>query len=361
MPRIRQSLVFAATAALVAGIVSVPGPVSAADRDGAARAATQITWSTRLGPVPRASTTLAPALTSIALPGIGTRQLLLWAGPGSAAHGYQISYEFAASLSHNEWSPAAKVDHGAALTSARPSAASYGHLAGKIIVAWRGAGAAGRVWYSVGTGASGGAVSWDPQHTIPGAVTSAGPAVYAPLHSRVIFVTWKNAASAAIDYVVGRPSAAGSVSWSLIRSIPGTDASSPPAVAEASTGRTVGRLYVLWKAAGDSGRIDYSTTHDPLSADPQWAVVKSFPAAVVTGAAPAAEAIGPGGSFPLLIAYRARHDAHLLYATLARNGTLSSQRVVPNLMSDLGPALYQNVLAATAPDPGVYFHICGGC
>jgi hypothetical protein len=365
MPRIRQSLLYAATAALAAGMIGVPGPVTAAVRLGAAQVrpnTAPVTWSARLGPVPRAVTTRSPALTSIVFPGIGLRQLLLWAGPGSAAHGFRVSYEFATSLDHNRWSAAAQVDGGIALTSARPSAAPYGGTARKIIAVWKGSPAVGKIWYSIGTGETGGKVSWSAQLTIPGTLTSGGPAVYALLHSRVVFVTWQVAGSSAIDYVLGSPVATtGAVSWGPVRTVPGAEATSTPAVAEASTGHGAGRLNVFWKGPGDAGRIDYATTHVPLSGDPRWTDVTRFPADRTTGAPLAAEAIGPGSTFPLLVVYRARHSAHLLYLTLARNGSVSRPREVPDFMSDLGPVLYRAVLAATAPDRRIYFHICGGC
>jgi hypothetical protein len=332
---------------------------------------TPVKWSPKAGPVPHALTTTSPALATVTFPGAKTADtLLFWAGPSVIGQGNRISYARAISLSDNKWSPPAMA--GKAITASAPAAAPYlsdvfsKFTASDVIVTWR---AGTEIQYEIGTAEQDGTISWGPVFSIPGARASDSPAVYSPLYSRAVLVTWKAAGSSAVDYVVGSPGKGnGPVQWGPVAALPRAAASTSPSVAEVSTGSSTGRLYILWRVAGSSGRIDYATTADPLSAKISWTAPVALPPGSTTSAAPAAQAIGPfgaypppAGRYPLLIVYRAPHSSRLLYVTLPKKGPVSAQRTVPSLSSQDSPALFNSVLAATDPGQLFYTRPCGGC
>lgn len=281
--------------------------------------------------------------------------------------GYRISYQGALSLSRDTWSAPGTVDHRTAVTDRRPSAAPYGApSAGQVIVAWKTAGSGGHIRYSIGTAAKSGKLSWGAALAVPGAVTSEGPTVYSLLRSGAVFVTWKAAASHAIEYVFGSAKGSKPVTWGKVGTLPGAATTDTPAVAEVSTGSKAGRLYVLWKGLGGHGPIDRAWTRDPAASHPGWTAPQAFPAAVMTADVPAGQATGTGSSYPLLVVYRAQHGSGLLQVTLAADGKVTGPRKVPGISSKYGPALQDSTLAATAPDPGEVFyermvHPCAGC
>jgi hypothetical protein len=337
----------------------------------AAAQATPVKWSAKAGPVPHALTTTSPALATVTFPGAKAADtLLFWAGPRVSGSGNQISYARSFSLSHNKWSLPATA--GKAITASAPAAAPYlsdlfsKFTASDVIVTWR---TGSEIQYEIGAAEQGGAISWGPVFSIPGARASDSPAVYSPLYSKAILVTWKAAGSSAVDYVIGSPgNGTGPVQWGPVAALPRAAASTSPSVAEASTGSSTGRLYILWRAAGNSGRIDYATTADPLSPKISWTAPVALPPGDTTGAAPVAQAIGPfgaypppAGRYPLLIVYRAPKGSRLLYVTLPQKGAVSAQRTVPSLTTQDSPALFNSVLAATDPGQLFYTRPCGGC
>ncbi len=360
------ALIFAAAGSPGAAQAAVPRHPSAPA--GARRASDlqpelAVTWSAPRGPVPGATTIFGPALTNVDFPGIGIRAVLLWTGPQAFAGADRISFEHATDLAANTWSQAATVADGVALTDTRPSAASLTASPGKLIAVWRGYHTPGKVWYSIGTAEDGGVISWSSQAAIPGSLTADGPTVFSLLHSKLVIVTW-TAADHTVDYVIGQPSASGgAITWGPVLAIPGSTAASTPTVAEASVSDTSGRVYVLWRGLG-SNAVEFSSTPDPLASQPGWTTPIAL-AGRLTGAAPAAAGVGTAGAYPLLIVYRALHSAHLLYVTLASNGTLSPQEVVPDLMSESGPALADGTLAETTTTTRhiryEQYHICGDC
>jgi hypothetical protein len=376
-----RPVILGATAAIsgvMASGVLMPG--AAAGSPAHARPGS-VTWTKRRGPVPGVAANGAPALTEVMFPGKTTRTVLLWTGP-AAGSGDRISYKSARSLRRDSWSASGLVDDGKAVTDRRASAARYGGTsASQVIVAWKTPGSAGRILYSVGSATKADTLSWGPGLVIPGAVSSAGPSVYGLRHSAQIFVTWKAATGHAIDYVLGAASAkAGVVTWGKIGVIPGAATIGTPAVAEASTAEAStakastakastgkgGRLYVLWQGLGRRGPLDVAWTADPVAARPVWTSPVAFPSAVMTSNVPAGQATGTGGSYPLLVVYRAWRGSGLLQVTLAASGKVTRPQKVPALRSRYGPALFAGTLAATAPDPGEVFyerqvHPCAGC
>ena len=369
----RQTKLLIAAIVLAAGAVAVPGARGAAVArgSGAIPSMKPVRWSAKKGPVPGALTVTSPALASITFPGAKTADtLLFWAGPRAGAHGYRISDEHAISLSRDKWSPPEAA--GKAVTTSAPAAAPYlddvftKFTTSDVIVTWQ---AGGGIRYEIGTGEHGGAVSFGPEFSIPGAHTSASPAISSPFYAKAVLVTWKAAGSSAVDFVVGFPGkGTGPVRWGPVGTIRGAAASSGPAVAEVSTGSSTGRIYVLWRALGRGGRIDYATGADPLSSTVRWSAPVGLPPGIRTSAAPVAQAIGPLGSYPpvaggypLLIVYSKPRSSRLLQVTLPRKGPVSVPRLVPFITSPDSPALFGSVLAATDPGQVFYTRPCGGC
>jgi hypothetical protein len=329
-------------------------------------AGAQVQWSATKGPVPGAVTSASPALTSVTFPGQTARTFLAWAGPASGG-ALQISYEYSVSLAANRWSPRGTVDGGAALTSTSPAAATFPGTSGReVIVVWKGPKPTDRVFYSIGTAQPGGKVTWGKQAVIPGSLTTTAPAVYSPLHSKVVLVAWKAAGGTGIDDVTGSPAPAGpgGVSWGPVGTIPNAATSVSPALAEASTGTDAGRVYALWRGTGSAGRIFYATTADPVASPPRWTAPAELPAGRGAGSALTAISTGPGHSYPLLLAFRALTGTALIEETLTRNGKAGPAQVIPSISSGVAPALFGSVLGATSPKKRIRYklrRICGGC
>jgi hypothetical protein len=350
MPMLRATAAAIAVAGLLGAAVPHASPVR---------------WSPRLGPVPQAKTTAAPAFAQIALGKDSSRLFLFWIGPSDQS-GSEISYQRSIDLAKNGWSAPAQVAFGKARTSSRPAAAPIGAAgSGQVIVAWKDVTGA-QLLYSVGREDKSGDLDWVGTELIPGAKASGGPSVFRPLHSNVILVTWRAASGRGIDYVVGDPDSAGKVTWGAVGVIPHATTASTPALAEASTGSHGGPVYVLWQVPGSAGRIGFSTTPEPAKGVARWSAPRLLPSSVSTGQAPSAQAIGKNLAFPLLVVFGARHGSALSYLTLAKNGTITGPLKVPQLRSSNGTAISADVLAAEAPDPGQIFYepfvrACAGC
>ncbi len=376
MLRVSRSLApLAMIAAAAIAIAGFGSPVSAApgapSDSPAARPLTGIGFSSAL-PVPGALTNRAPALTAIDFPAKKADPVILWARAPVTGHGDQIFFAAASKLSGPKWTRPAAVDSGSARTDEQPSAAPLrGNPAGQIIAVWKQNGSA-QIMYSVGTTRQGGGVTWKRGLRIPSAFTMSGPAVYSPLHSRSVFVTWRAARTNAVDVIAGAPSAAGVVTWSDVTAIPSASTTTSPAVAEVNLVGRPSRLYVLWRGSGTRNQIFRAFTADPLASPPIWSKPVAFGPQVVTATSPAAQAIGAGGGFPLLLVYRAAKGTALMYVTLPDRGAVSRPLRVPHLATLDAPALYNNVLAATAVSAGSaatgpsghpipYIRICPGC
>ena len=376
MLRVSRSLApIAMIAVVVTAIAGIGSPVLAApgspSDSASARPLTGIGFSSEL-PVPGALTNRAPALTAIDFPARKADPVILWGRPPVSGHGDEIFFAAAIKLSGPNWTRPAAVDSGSARTDEQPSAAPFGgNPAGQIVVVWKQDGS-GQIMYSVGTARKGGGVTWKGAHRVPSAFTMNGPAVYSPLHSRSVFVTWRAARTNHVDVIVGVPSAAGLVAWGAVTAIPSASTTTSPAVAEVNLVGAPARLYVVWRASGTSDQIFRAFTPDPLASPPIWSQPVAFGPRVLTATSPAAQATGAGGGFPLLLVYRAAKGTALMYVTLSGRGVVSRPLRVPHLASLDAPALYDNVLAATAAQAGSaarapsghpipYIRICPGC
>jgi hypothetical protein len=366
MLRVSRTLMPAVAAVLLTAATAVPALGAAAPVSRAGEpSATSIGWSGVLS-VPGSDTSLGPALTAINFPARKADPVVLWAGSGA-----RISYAAAVNLSAGRWTRPALVDGGRAHTDQHPAAAPFGgNPASQIIVVWKQSGSR-QLRYSVGTAAQGGAVRWSGQFAVPSAVTTSGPAVYSPQHSRFVVVAWRAALSNAVDVIVGVPLKSGTVQWGAVTTVAGARASGSPAIAEANVPGAFGRLYLLWRNAGNSGRIATSFTADPMTLQPIWSQPITLSPSVTTAAAPTAEAIGAGGTFPLLLVYLAAKGTTFRYVMLSAQGTTSKPLRVPGLASTEAPALSDNIVAATAlpvrgakkskGQPVEYIRICPGC
>jgi len=106
-------------------------------------------------------------------------------------------------------------------------------------------------------------------------------------------------------------------------------------------------------------QISYAATAgDPLAAAGavKWTPVTDLAGSTTSGI-PAASAVGPHGTGPLLLAYKAPHTIHVLYRTLA-GGTWSAPATVPGAQTVTGPALLRGQLATTSPTSAgnIFFH-----
>ncbi|HET9894571.1 MAG TPA: hypothetical protein VFQ44_06515 [Streptosporangiaceae bacterium] len=350
--------VFPATGILAAICLAAQLPATSA----AAATAPPVKWSPRLGPVPGAKTSTAPALADVRLGTHRSDLFLFWTAP-SDPPGFKISYARSISLRKDTWSAPAQVLSGKVRTRSRPAAAPIGSAtSGQVIVVWRDA-ASSRILYSIGHEDKGGVLRWLGVQAVPGAASSVGPAVLQPLHSDAIVVTWRGAGGA-VDDIVGFPSASGLVKWATGGAIPLATTASTPAIAEVSTGSESGRIFAVWQVPGSTGRVQFAIAADTAQGALKWSVPRALPPAVSTGAAPSAIAIGQDSAFPLLVVYRARHGSALSYVTLASGGRVAGPFSVPHIRSFNGTAISPGLLAAE--DPGDVFYepfvrVCAGC
>jgi hypothetical protein len=375
---VSRPLMPAVAALVLAAAMTVPAAVaaSAAVSPRVDLPSTAIGWSGAL-PVPGSRTRLGPALTTINFPAKKNDPVALWAGPSVSATVDRISYAAATNLSAGRWTRPALVDGGLAHTDQRPAAAPFGsNPASQIIVVWKQS-QSRQLRYSVGSAEKGGVLKWangGKPLSVPSAVTNSAPAVYSPQHSQFVVVAWTAATGNAVDVLVGVPLSTGLVRWGTVTRIAGAKASGSPAIAEANApGVAVGvggRLFVLWRSAGKSGRINTSFTADPLSLQPQFSQPQTLSPQITTSASPAAQAIGADGTFPLLLVYLAAGSTTFRYVTLSAQGTTSKPLRVPSLKSLDAPAEWDNIVAATAlppkggsktGQPVEYVRICPGC
>jgi hypothetical protein len=359
MPRARKSLTrtaFPVATVLAATGLAVPATLAAAAPDTSFQG--PIKWSSEMGPVRGALTNTAPALT-VATP--SGKTLLFWTGPSRGKNGFEISYQTAINLAKNQWSPPSVVGDGKALTGSRPSAAPFGAAAsGQVVVVWKDA-SSSQVLYSIGQAGKGSSLTWSAISAVPGATTTQGPSVYRPQNSDVILVTWKAAKGRAVDDVVGFSTPAGGLKWGKVGIIPGAATTSTPTIAEVSTGKGRGQVYVFWKGPGTAGPVDFAITSDPVSGSPKWTSPRALPSSVKSGSAPSALAFGKSTSYPLLVVFRALSGSALMYVELAKNGRATGPFRVPHLRSLNAPAISPGILAAE--DPGQIFYVrpCAGC
>jgi len=274
-------------------------------------------WSGPIGPLPRAFTNAAPALAPVSFPGSAARGLLVaWKGQVAG----RVFYETRPSLRAGRWSARHSIP--LARTSRAPSVAAYTDPNGRHaeLAVWKGRGNR-RIWYSQGETRRDGTVSWTVPRSLPRSFpdrTGAAPAVFFPFDRYVAVVAWKGPRHH-VRYTIGTPGRpARGFRWSVSHRIPGAVTRTGPAIAEVQTGTAKGTVYVLWRGSR-TGRIRFATTPDPLTTAHglSWTVPAAVPGAV-TGATPAASAIGAHGRSPLLVAYKAPHSVHVRYQLSTR-------------------------------------------
>lgn len=324
--------------------------------------AAPIKWSPELGPVPRAVTN-ATALADVTLGRRRSSLLLFWTGPADGTAGAHISYQASLNRRQNTWSKPKLVAFGKPLSHGRPAASPIGTTSsGQVIVAWKDP-ADSKLRYSIGQEGRHGTLSWSTVAPIPGAAAVSAPSVYRPVHANIIVVTWQSASRHAVNYIVGLPSAKGSVTWEPVGTIRQSDATGTPAIADVSTGSQNDLLYALWQVPGSTGRIDFATAPVAALGQGKWSVPRALPSSVRTGAAPSALAIGKASAYPLLVVFRARSGSALSYVTLSVKGQVTRLRPVPHFRSSDGTAISLGVLAAA--DRGkVHYELaraCAGC
>jgi hypothetical protein len=348
MNRVTRSLIPAIAIPVV--VIAAGTPAVAGGRPATAEASSPVHWSRRAGPVPGVTTSQTPALSAAIFPGKQERTLLFWDGTRLTGGAYVLDYASSASVPGNKWSRPESV--GKAFAAGPPSAAAYGEpSSGQVIVAWEDI-HGNQIDYVVGTAGSGGLLSFGPIYFVPGATTSSAPVVFRPLHSDTVLLAWKQAGSTQIRYVAGAPaSSPGPVMWRTIATIPNAATSASPAVADVSTGRNSGRLYVVWKGTAADARIYRSWIPDRLPAKPHWSKRAAFPA-TKTRVSPAAIAINTTQSSsgtatvpdvpqrlcpfckPILLVVFQQDGPH--YRILGSTGTVSPSYGVPGL-SGPGP------------------------
>jgi hypothetical protein len=331
--------------------------------------AAPIKWSPELGPVPAAKTNAAPALADVTLGKHQSSLLLFWTGPADGTAGARISYQVSLNLRKNTWSRPKLVASGKPLTRGRPAASPIGTpSSGQVIVAWKDP-AGSKLRYSVGqerkNGQQGknGTLSWSTVAPIPGAAAASAPSVYRPVHANLIVVTWQAASGHAVDYIVGLPSAKGTVTWEPVGTIRQSAATGTPAIADVSTGSKNDLLYALWQVPGNTGRIDFATAPVAALGQGKWSVPRALPPSVRTGAAPSALAIGKAMAYPLLVVFRARSGSALSFITLSAKNQVPRPRPVPHFRSSDGTAISPGVLAAVGRGRVRYelARACAGC
>jgi hypothetical protein len=324
---------------------------------GAASAATASAgpWSGRIGPVPGANTDASPALTAVTFGTSSvTQTLVAWKGDGNAHIWYAASPAIGV---HKSWSARAAIP-GAASTAA-PAIASYRDPNGReaVLAVWRGTG--GLINLAQGETEAGQQITWTAVSTLPESIystTDAAPAVYFAQDRYAAVVAYRGPHDH-IRYIEGFPAGRG-FKWSDSFEVsPTAVADSGPAIAEQQTGTARGTLSIFWKDA-KTGEVSYASTTDPLAAPGK--AVWTF--ALVPGSAtsdnPAASALGLHAAGPLLLTYKAPHGTHIWYQELTSTGW-SAAAVVPTTSTVYGPALYRGELAttnATSAGP-IYFHL----
>jgi hypothetical protein len=339
-----------ATAVAAAGTVCALGAMSAS-----AAALPASSWSGPKGPVPNASTNATPALSQGSVTAARHGTLVAWKGQASNEVRYKLKIS-------GKWRGTHVIP--GAVTSSGPAVGMYrdpnGHFA--VLAVWKQLGGH-RLYYAQGETHSSGTISWTHKTSLASNTTS-GPALifpaYAPF-SRVI-VAWKGPFDH-VRYSVGTP-VGRRFSWTptdWIGSAANIKTSYSPALAEVSTGASAGTVYVFWKGY-KSSQVRYATTSDPLHFTGHfltWSPAKVVPGAAAD-ASPAASALGPHDSGPLMVAYKVPHVLTVRFLTLT--GTVwSPAAIVPGAETATGPALLAGTLATTSANSSgrIFFHLFG--
>jgi hypothetical protein len=225
-----------------------------------------------------------------------------------------------------------KLTPGNYLTSDSPGAATAAFIGGDV-VAWKGfVNNDQGIYYTIIFSDSASGVQWNPQHTLPNAGTSVGPALacFKPSGQLTnVYLAWKGESDDTRIFVANASGLQGSnpqeIEWSPGRQRPvaGTDAS--PALAA-----TADMLVMAWKGLGSGSRIWWSQSKDGQNWSAQAAIDGTD-----TSAAPALAAIGN----TLFLAWRGGvNDEGVYWAKCSDGKTWQNQGSIGG-GSGCGPAL----------------------
>jgi hypothetical protein len=198
--------------------VSVAGTVCAVGA-GAAFAAPAGTWSGPSRPIPGVQTNSSPALSTVTFPNpVGQGIIVAWRGRGAAGH---IFYKYRTNSTHH-WSHDARL--GGALTSAAPAVGSYIDPLGRsaVLIVWSGH-QNHHIWYSQGETKANGTISFTKPAFLPTSIrwasTFNAPTVFFPDHKNIVLVAWRGPANH-VRYSVGVPAGRG-FHWKQSDHVPG--------------------------------------------------------------------------------------------------------------------------------------------
>ena len=209
---LRPPLTRLASAAAVAGAVCAIGA-------SAAFAAPAASWSGPSKPVPGALTNSSPALSRVTFPNpIGQGIIVAWRGRGVAGH---IFYKYRTTSTHR-WSQLGELS--GALTSSAPAIGSYTDTLGRsaVLIVWAGHGDQ-HIWYAQGETKANGTIEFTKPAILPATVSHAttrnGPTVFFPDHKGVVLVAWRGPADH-VRYSIGIPRGR-NFSWTQSHVVPG--------------------------------------------------------------------------------------------------------------------------------------------
>jgi len=209
---LRPPLTRLASAAAVAGAVCAIGA-------SAAFAAPAASWSGPSKPVPGALTNSSPALSRVTFPNpIGQGIIVAWRGRGVAGH---IFYKYRTTSTHRR---SQLGELSGALTSSAPAIGSYTDTLGRsaVLIVWAGHGDQ-HIWYAQGETKANGTIEFTKPAILPATVSHAttrnGPTVFFPDHKGVVLVAWRGPADH-VRYSIGIPRGR-NFSWTQSHVVPG--------------------------------------------------------------------------------------------------------------------------------------------
>lgn len=211
-----------ATAVTAAGVVTALGAATAV-------AAPALSWSGPSAPIPGAFTNSSPAISSVTFPaGGGQGTIVAWRGRGRAGH---IFYKYKVpGLNGGRWSTVGDIP---GVTSSAPAIHSYVDPLGNdaLIAVWTGP-FDHHIFYSQGETQSNGTINWTGATALPPSVaytpTVTGPTAWFPNNANVVVVAWR-APYDHVRYSVGTPGfgkTARNFTWSASAVVPNPPTSS---------------------------------------------------------------------------------------------------------------------------------------
>jgi len=204
----------------LATAVTAAGTICALGAGAAAAAPPPPIWSGPSAPIPGAFTNDSPALSNITFPGpIGQGTLVAWRGRGTAGH---IFYKYR--TPSRDWSATGEIPGLNAVTSSAPAVRNYIDPLGRdaVLAVWTGH-ADHHIWYSEGETLADGTISWTTAKDLPSSValtnTVAGPSVFFPNNRYLVIVAWR-APFNHVRFSIGHPAGRG-FGWSNSTVVPG--------------------------------------------------------------------------------------------------------------------------------------------